>query len=72
MLPAFPRTPAPRVALAVSGLLLDMEAKPGASAEDLSALPDATVDVVTTRSMLIYVAAKRQAFAEFSASYHLR
>jgi ubiquinone/menaquinone biosynthesis C-methylase UbiE len=49
-----------------------MEAKPGASAEDLSALPDATVDVVTTRSMLIYVAAKRQAFAEFSASYHLR
>jgi len=36
-----------------------------ASAEDLSALPDATVDVVTTRSVLIYVAAKRQAFAEF-------
>jgi arsenite methyltransferase len=32
---------------------------------DLSALPDATVDVVTTRSVLIYVAAKRQAFAEF-------
>jgi ubiquinone/menaquinone biosynthesis C-methylase UbiE len=36
-----------------------------ASAEDLSALPDATVDVVTTRSVLIDVAAKRQAFAEF-------
>jgi ubiquinone/menaquinone biosynthesis C-methylase UbiE len=36
-----------------------------AAAEDLSALPDASVDVVTTRSVLIYVEAKAQAFAEF-------
>jgi arsenite methyltransferase len=36
-----------------------------ASAEDLSALKDAAVDVVTTRSVLIYVAAKQQAFSEF-------
>ncbi len=36
-----------------------------APAEDLSALADASVDVVTTRSVLIYVAAKQQAFSEF-------
>jgi arsenite methyltransferase len=36
-----------------------------AAAEDLSAVPDASVDVVTTRSVLIYVAAKQLAFAEF-------
>jgi len=36
-----------------------------APAEDLSALEDASVDVVTTRSVLIYVEAKRQAFREF-------
>jgi arsenite methyltransferase len=36
-----------------------------ASADDLSALDDASVDVVTTRSVLIYVAAKQQAFKEF-------
>jgi arsenite methyltransferase len=36
-----------------------------ASADDLSALPDASVDVVTTRSVLIYVSAKQQAFHEF-------
>lgn len=36
-----------------------------APAEDLSALEEASVDVVTTRSVLIYVAAKRQAFGEF-------
>ncbi|MDW8148203.1 MAG: class I SAM-dependent methyltransferase [Roseiflexaceae bacterium] len=36
-----------------------------APAEDLSALEDASVDVVTTRSVLIYVAAKQQAFKEF-------
>ncbi len=36
-----------------------------AAAEDLAALPDASVDVVTTRSVLIYVEAKAQAFAEF-------
>jgi len=36
-----------------------------ASADDLSALPDACVDVVTTRSVLVYVAAKARAFKEF-------
>ncbi len=36
-----------------------------ASADDLSALANASVDVVTTRSVLIYVAAKEQAFREF-------
>jgi arsenite methyltransferase len=36
-----------------------------ASADDLSALSDASVDVVTTRSVLIFVAAKQQAFTEF-------
>lgn len=36
-----------------------------ASANDLAAIPDASVDVVTTRSVLIYVERKREAFAEF-------
>jgi arsenite methyltransferase len=36
-----------------------------AGAEDLSAMPDASVDVVTTRSVLIYVQDKARAFAEF-------
>ena len=36
-----------------------------ASADDLSSITDATVDVVTTRSVLIYVSAKQQAFNEF-------
>jgi arsenite methyltransferase len=36
-----------------------------AAAEDLSSIPDASVDVVTTRSVLIYVADKQRAFAEF-------
>jgi len=36
-----------------------------ASADDLHQLADASVDVVTTRSVLIYVANKAQAFAEF-------
>lgn len=36
-----------------------------ASADDLSAVPDASVDVVTTRSVLIYVDRKREAFREF-------
>jgi ubiquinone/menaquinone biosynthesis C-methylase UbiE len=36
-----------------------------ASADDLSALGEASVDVVTTRSVLIYVATKPQAFREF-------
>jgi len=35
-----------------------------ASAEDLSAIPDNSVDVVTTRSVLAYVADKRLAFRE--------
>jgi ubiquinone/menaquinone biosynthesis C-methylase UbiE len=37
-----------------------------APAEDLSAISDASVDVVTTRSVLIYVADKPRAFAEFA------
>ncbi len=36
-----------------------------ASADDLSALPDGSVDAVTTRSVLIYVSAKQKAFREF-------
>ena len=36
-----------------------------ASAEDLSAIQDASVDAVTTRSVLIYVANKQQAICEF-------
>lgn len=36
-----------------------------ASAEDLAPVEDASVDVVTTRSVIIYVADKRRAFAEF-------
>ena len=36
-----------------------------ASADDLGTIEDATVDVVTTRSVLIYVKAKQQAFQEF-------
>ncbi len=36
-----------------------------ASADDLSALEDASVDAVTTRSVLIYVKDKRRAFEEF-------
>jgi SAM-dependent methyltransferase len=35
-----------------------------AAADDLSPIPDASVDVVTTRSVLIYVARKPAAFAE--------
>lgn len=37
-----------------------------AAAEDLSAIDSGSVDVVTTRSVLIYVADKRRAFAEFA------
>jgi arsenite methyltransferase len=37
-----------------------------ASADDLSALEDASVDVVATRSVLIYVADKAAAFREFA------
>ena len=36
-----------------------------ASADDLSMIENASVDVVTTRSVLIYVSAKQQAFQEF-------
>jgi SAM-dependent methyltransferase len=36
-----------------------------ASADDLSMLGDESVDAVTTRSVLIYVSAKQQAFNEF-------
>ena len=36
-----------------------------AGAEDLSGVADGSVDVVTTRSVLIYVARKDRAFAEF-------
>jgi ubiquinone/menaquinone biosynthesis C-methylase UbiE len=36
-----------------------------ASADSLAPIPDASVDVVTTRSVLIYVSAKQKAFAEF-------
>ena len=36
-----------------------------AAAEDLSAIASGSVDVVTTRSVLIYVALKQQAFCEF-------
>jgi arsenite methyltransferase len=36
-----------------------------AAAEDLSPIADASVDVVTTRSVLIYVADKQRAFDEF-------
>jgi arsenite methyltransferase len=36
-----------------------------ASADDLSALKDSSVDVVTTRSVLVYVSAKQKAFNEF-------
>jgi ubiquinone/menaquinone biosynthesis C-methylase UbiE len=36
-----------------------------ASADDLAPLADASVDIVTTRSVLIYVAAKQVAFQEF-------
>jgi arsenite methyltransferase len=35
------------------------------SADDLSSITDASIDVVTTRSVLIYVAAKQRAFDEF-------
>jgi arsenite methyltransferase len=36
-----------------------------AGADDLGAVPDGSVDVVTTRSVLIYVHRKQEAFAEF-------
>ena len=45
--------------------LLDRARFVEASAEDLSAVASGSVDVVTTRSVLIYVANKEAAFAEF-------
>lgn len=36
-----------------------------ASADDLSVIEEASVDIVTTRSVLIYVSAKQRAFREF-------
>jgi SAM-dependent methyltransferase len=66
--------PAGRVVFSdVSAVLLDecrRQADPTrsdfvqAAADDLSPIPDASVDVVTTRSVLIYVARKPAAFAE--------
>jgi ubiquinone/menaquinone biosynthesis C-methylase UbiE len=66
--------PAGRVVFSdVSAALLDecrRQADPArssfvqAAADDLSPVPDASVDVVTTRSVLIYVARKPAAFAE--------
>jgi len=66
--------PAGRVVFSdVSAALLDecrRQADPArssfvrAAADDLSPIPDASVDVVTTRSVLIYVARKPAAFAE--------
>ena len=38
----------------------------GASADDLHAINDESIDVVTTRSVLIYVSRKREAFCEFA------
>src|SRR6478752_6313996 len=37
-----------------------------ASADDLHAISDESIDVVTTRSVLIYVSRKRDAFGEFA------
>ena len=45
--------------------LLERCAFVNAAATDLSEIPDGSVDVVTTRSVLIYVAAKGRACAEF-------
>jgi arsenite methyltransferase len=52
-------------ALAAAAGLLERCRFVEAAAEDLTAIDDATVDVVTTRSVLIYVEHKEQAFREF-------
>jgi arsenite methyltransferase len=52
-------------ALAEDMGVLDRCAFLHAPADDLSALENSSVDVVTTRSVLIYVADKRRAFCEF-------
>jgi ubiquinone/menaquinone biosynthesis C-methylase UbiE len=51
--------------IAENGGVLDRCQFVEASVEDLSAIPDASVDVVTTRSVLIYVKDKAAAFSEF-------
>jgi arsenite methyltransferase len=50
---------------AAAGGLLDRCRFVQASAEDLREVEDESVDIVTTRSVLIYVARRRAAFAEF-------
>lgn len=50
---------------AAEGGLLDRCRFVQVSADDLRGVPDQSVDVVTTRSVLIYVARKQAAFAEF-------
>ncbi len=67
--PLAPRTPVDlldhcRAAAAAAGQL-DRCAFVRASADRLDSVGDASVDVVTTRSVLIYVADKAAAFAEF-------
>jgi arsenite methyltransferase len=52
-------------ALAAAAGLLERCRFVAAAAEDLAAVDDASVDVVTTRSVLIYVEDKKQAFREF-------
>lgn len=51
--------------LAAQAGVLDRVRFVRASADDLSPIAGASVDVVTTRSVLIYVERKREAFAEF-------
>jgi ubiquinone/menaquinone biosynthesis C-methylase UbiE len=53
-------------ALAGQLQLLDRCSFVQAAAENLTAIPTASVDVVTTRSVLAYVEPKRAAFAEFA------
>jgi arsenite methyltransferase len=51
--------------LAAAGGMLDRCRFVEAPADDLSSIADASIDVVTTRSVLIYVENKERAFAEF-------
>ena len=53
-------------ALALEMQLLDRCEFIETSADKLTPIPDASVDIVTTRSVLIYVQEKRKAFSEFS------
>ena len=54
-----------RAHVAAQGCLDRARFVPG-SAEDLAAIADSSVDLVTTRSVLIYVSDKAKAFAEFA------